>query len=166
MTTPSAAVNTKAVKDRRPLAFASFDEVRADVRLLLDADARGSLRRLGNWTLGQNLHHLAAWIGFAYDGVPIKPPWLIRLLGPLLKNRFLSRPLPAGFRLGGVPAGTLATEDTPAPLAAQQLFAAIDRLEREAPTRPNPVLGTLTHDQWKRLHLNHAALHLSFLHPR
>jgi hypothetical protein len=29
-------------------------------------------------------------------------------------------------------------------------------------TARHPVLGKLTHDQWKQIHLRHAELHLSF----
>lgn len=162
---PAATVNTKNVTGRRSLSFQNFDEVRADIDLLLAADTRGSLRRLGNWSLGQNLNHLASWINFAYDGFPLKPPWFMRLLGPVLKNRLINGKMPAGFRLSRTPGGTLATEDMPAAQAAAKYHAAIRRLEAHAPTAPNPVLGPLSHDQWMRLHLNHASLHLSFLLP-
>lgn len=161
----TAAVNTKKVTGRRSLNFRNFDEVRADVAVLLAADARGSLRRVGNWTLGQNLNHLASWIDFAYDGFPMKPPWFVRLLARPFKSRLINGPMPAGFRLGKTPGGTLATEDMPAAQAAAKYHAATQRLEAQAPSAPNPVFGPLSHQEWKRLHLNHASLHLSFLLP-
>jgi hypothetical protein len=30
---------------------------------------------------------------------------------------------------------------------------------------PNPVFGAMTPEDWKRLHLRHAELHLSFVVP-
>jgi hypothetical protein len=44
--------------------------------------------------------------------------------------------------------------------------AALERLAREAPTQPNVVFGPLTHDQWIKLNLRHAELHLSFCQPQ
>lgn len=61
---PSAApvpVDTKKVAGRRMLRFESLDQVIADVDRLVEAERAGRLTRLGNWTLGQTLGHLAAW---------------------------------------------------------------------------------------------------------
>ena len=32
-------------------------------------------------------------------------------------------------------------------------------------TRPSPVFGAMSHEQWEQLHCRHAELHLSFIHP-
>ena len=42
----------------------------------------------------------------------------------------------------------------------------IQRLEKTPPPMPSPVFGPMTHDEWKRLAMRHAELHLSFFKPR
>jgi hypothetical protein len=34
----------------------------------------------------------------------------------------------------------------------------------ERMTRPNPLLGPMTHDEWVRMQCGHCQLHLGFLH--
>jgi hypothetical protein len=159
-------IDTKTVSDRRALRFASSADVLSDVRRLLDAEKRGTLRRTGNWTLGQNLGHLAAWIEYGYTGFPMKPPSLLmRLIIKLMKKKFLSGPPIVGFRIPGVAAGTYATEDMPAEVGFEKLSRAWQRLDAAPPADPNPAFGKLTHEEWKMLHLRHAEGHLGFLHP-
>ena len=38
------------------------------------------------------------------------------------------------------------------------------RLESQVPTRPNPLFVSLTHEEYIKLNLRHAELHLSFFH--
>src|SRR5262245_65318568 len=67
---------------RRPLAFASLDEVMPDVERLLSGHTT-----VGNWSLGQICSHLAQAFRFTIDGFPPEafPPWIIRkTLGRLL----------------------------------------------------------------------------------
>lgn len=162
------AINTKRVPDRRKLRFESIAELRAEIDRVLKADETGRLKRLGNWTAGQNLFHIAAWINYAYDGFPAeikRPPWAMRVLLKMLKGRMLSRGLPVGFRLPGVAAGTLGIDDVPTHEGHRLLTAALNRLESQPPPLPSPALGPLTHPEWIALHLRHAELHLGFLMP-
>ncbi|HEY4234588.1 MAG TPA: DUF1569 domain-containing protein [Lacipirellulaceae bacterium] len=160
-------IDTKIVKDRRPLRFETFDEAVRDAESLAGADRNGKLRATGNWTLGQALGHVAFWARAPFDGYRPTPrmPLPFRLLIPLMKNRFLNKGLPTGARIPGIPGGTFGIEpqDTDGGLA--DLRAAFDRLIREMPGEPNPVLGTLSHDDWIKLNLRHAELHQSFFHP-
>jgi len=159
-------IDTKTVKDRRTLRFESSTDVLADARRCVDAERRGALRRLGNWTLGQNLGHLAAWIEYGYTGFPMKPPSLLmRLIIKLMKRKFLSGPPMVGFKIPGVATGTYATDDMPAEVGVDRLVKAWAKLDAAPPRDPNPVFGPLTHAEWKMLHLRHAEGHLSFLHP-
>src|SRR5438067_5729 len=67
---------------RRPLTFASLNEVMPDVDRLL----RGHTT-VGNWSLGQICSHLAQAVHFTIDGFPPEahPPWIIKqTLGRLL----------------------------------------------------------------------------------
>jgi hypothetical protein len=57
----SAPVDTAKVANRRSLRFESIDHVLAEVDRLAESRRAGRLKRLGNWTLGQALGHLATW---------------------------------------------------------------------------------------------------------
>jgi len=159
-------VNTRLVTDRRPVRLASMRDYQAEVRRIAAAERDGRVRRSGNWSVPVVFNHLAAWMEYPFDGYPGKgPPWFVRILGRLMKSRVFAGPMRPGFRLPGVPGGTLGIEDGPLDHAETRLINAIERLERLAPTAPNPVFGPLAHDEWKMLNLGHAELHLSFLHP-
>lgn len=161
-------IDTQHTTDRRRLRFASLDDLRADLAHLEDAFYDGAVRPAGNWTPAQVLNHLAAFINFAYDGYPPQlptPNFLIRAVARLLGSKLLDKGFPPGIRMPGIAAGTFGADDSPFEDALTRLRAAIDRLEAAAPTIPNPVLGFLSHADWTRLHLRHAELHLSFLHP-
>ena len=62
---PSKQVDTGKVPGRRPLRFESIDQVLAEVDRLVEAERAGQLKRLGNWTLGQVLGHLAVWAEYS-----------------------------------------------------------------------------------------------------
>jgi hypothetical protein len=160
-------IKTGKVKDRRRLKFSSPDEVLADMNRIAAAERAGKVRRTGNWTTGQNFNHLATWIEFGYNGNPLVPSWFIKfVLGKVIgKKRFLQGRIRAGVNIPGVPNGTLGTDEMPLDEALAKLQRAWDRLKNEAPSKPNPIFGPLTHEEWKQLHMRHAELHLSFLHP-
>jgi hypothetical protein len=160
------AVDTKTTTDRRKLALTSLEDLRAEVKRLAAAERAGRMRRTGNWTTGQVLGHLAFWLDTVFDGIPgPKPPFFIRLLGPIVLKRMLLKGLPAGFRMPKVRAGTYGVEPLGVDEGERRMLAAIDRLERGAPPDRHAILGRLTREEWIRLHLRHAELHCSFLHP-
>lgn len=162
----NAEVNTATIKDHRKLRFQSIADVRGEVERLVGAERAGRLRRSGNWTLGQNLNHLAAWINYAFDGFPIRrPPFPIRWLLKGKRKEFTEGAMPRGIRILGVKGGTTATEDVPLDAALPRYLAALERLERNAPTRESPIFGPMTHAEWIGLNLRHAELHLGYLHP-
>jgi Protein of unknown function (DUF1569) len=160
-------IDTRKVTDRRQLRFASLEEAVRDAEALAEAERRGTLRSVGNWTLGQAIGHIAFWARAPLDGYPEMPqmPWLLRKLLPLFKNGFLNKRLPAGGRIPGVPAGTFGLDLLATDEALAQLRTAFERLARETPTVPNPMFGELTHEEWIKLNLRHAELHLTFFHP-
>jgi hypothetical protein len=162
---PSAPVATGKVPDRRLLRFESLDQVLAEVDRLAEAEQAGRLRRLGNWTLGQTLGHLAAWAEFGYTGTPLKTPLVIKLLLRLRKKKFLYGRMRSGVRIPGVEGGTLATGPVPLDEALGRYRAVLQRLKAEAPTAPNAIFGRLTHEESVALNLRHAELHLGFLVP-
>lgn len=155
------AVDVRTVK-LRPLVFASPEEVVAEAQRLAAAGRAGRLRTLGNWTPGQIFGHLAQWVDWSFDGAPMKPPWLMRLIGPLLKPLVL-KGLRQGVRLPGAPEGTYGTEVLPLEEGLARLERAMARLAASTPAIPNAVFGRMSRQEWLTLHLRHAALHLGYL---
>lgn len=161
------SIDTKRVTDRRKLRFDTLAALRTDLEQLETAHRAGSLRHTGNWLPGRNLAHLAAFANYAFDGYPMRsPPWFIRLLVKGRKDTYIRGTMPLGVRIPGVAGGTVGADDVPFDEGLARLRAALDRLERTAPTRPNPLFGPLTHEEWTQMQLRHAELHLGFLHPR
>jgi Protein of unknown function (DUF1569) len=158
-------IDTGKVTGRRTLRFNTLADLRADLDAVERSERAGTLRRVGNWTVGQICGHLATWAEFLYTGVPLKPPWFVRFFMGFRRNHYLNVGLPAGVRIPRVPNGTLGTEVMPLDAALARYRAVLARLEREAPTHPSPIFGPLTHEEGIKSQLRHAELHLSFLHP-
>ncbi len=162
--TPAPIVDTKRVTNRRTVAIKTPDDLLAEVDRLISADRAGTLTLRGNWTLGQTLGHLAAWIDYGFDGFPTTPPLIIRIVLRLMKSRFFGdKPMPAGVRIPGIKAGTHATERLPLADGERKFRAAVSRLKAGPPRGPHPIFGPLSHDEWWAMHLGHARLHLSFM---
>lgn len=160
-----SVVDTGKVAGRRVLHFDSIDQLLAEVDRLVAAERAGRLKRLGNWTLGQTLGHLATWDEFSYTGVPLKPPFFIRWILRFQKNKFLRGPMPAGVKIPNVQGGTLGTEPILLDEGLARHTKVLQRLKVEAPTLPSPIFGKMTHAEVIALTLRHAELHLGFFVP-
>ena len=156
-------VDTKRATGRRVLRFETLDDVLADSEALAAAERAGRLRSAGNWPLGQVFGHLAAWVGYAYDGLPAQPPRVVRWLMRPMKKRFLYKAMPAGVKIPSAAGGTFGIDVLSTDEGLERLRRAYGRLKAEAPARPHPLFGRLTHDEWINGHLRHAELHLSFV---
>ena len=150
---------------RRTLRFNTIDEATAEAERLAAADRAGNLKRVGHWTLGQALGHLALWAEYSYTGAPLKVPLPIRLMLRMRKNKLLTQPMRAGVIIPKVPGGTLATDPMSLDDALPRFQTAMNRLKYESPAVPNIIFGPLTQEQWIHLNLRHAELHLSFFEP-
>ena len=138
---PSAAVDTGKIAGRRTLRFETIDQMMAEVDRLVEAERAGRLKRLGNWTLGQILGHLAGWAKFGYTGSPLNPPFFIRWILRLRKQKFLWQPMPAGVKIPGVKGGTLAAEPMSSDEGLARFRRVMERLKKEPPTHPHNVFG-------------------------
>lgn len=159
------SVDTSAVTDRRKLRFEDPNQLWEDIEAIVASERAGTLRRTGNWTAGQMFGHLATFINFAYDGYPSRPPLIVKLILGMMKKKFIHGSLPAGKRIPGVEGGTWGIEPITLDDGLGRLRAAWDRLMDKPPSSPNVIFGPLSHEEWAQLHLRHAELHLSFLHP-
>jgi hypothetical protein len=154
------AVKTRDVVGRRKLRFESHQDVLNDVHALCN----GPTRQLGNWSLGEVCQHLAKTVDMSIDGSQMRFPWVLRMIAPLLRKRFLSRPMRAGFTVPKTGAFLLpSAEETAAGLAA--LEKAVARLGATSQRKPHALFGTLSRQEWDQLHCRHAEMHLSFIVP-
>lgn len=157
------SIDTKKA-ERRQLRFESIDDCLTEINRIGEAAEQGTLTTFGNWTAGQVLAHVAAWIEYGYEGYPIKPPpffvrWFLRLQ---LKS-ILKKGVPAGVRIPGVKNGTTGQDGMEIPAALDRVRAALDRLTKEDGTHDSPAFGKMDHGDRILLNLRHAELHLSFL---
>ena len=156
------SIDTTKVSDRRTLRFESLDAALTDAERLV----KQLCRTLGNWTLGQNLDHLARTVRIGFEGPHILASWFARILiAPFVKKRFITKSMPAGFQFTKQMEPYRPEDQAVAVAALEELRKQYSRLSRESPSVPHPFLGPLTHEEWLGMHLRHAELHLSFLVP-
>jgi hypothetical protein len=155
------SVNTCKVSGRRQVRYQSLDELLADAERM----ATQPHRTLGNWSYGQILGHLAETCHMSIDGNRMKVPWPLRLIGRLLRNRVLTKPMSAGFKLPRRMAAALVPGDMPTADGLAALRRGIERLRTETRRAPHLVFGPYTAAEWDQLHLRHAELHMSFVVP-
>jgi len=159
-------INTKKAV-RRELAFHCTGCLKEDLAKIEAAHRAGTLGTTGNWTPDENLDHVAVMWEFALDGFPpeAKIALPIRLLARLMKGSMTSgKTLPAGFKIPGNAAYMLPRPKCSFEDGLARLRKVLDRLDRgEQMTQRSPAFGVMTHDEWMRLHLGHAQLHLGFL---
>jgi len=159
-------VNTKTVTGRRDLHFATIDDCISDVHKIMAADLEGRHSPLGNWSPGQILSHVAAWIDYGYEGFPVKAlPWPVRLIMRKLKlPKMLAHGMEPGVKIPGVAGGTTGADDVPVSEAGPRLIAALRRLASDEPAKfPSPAFGELSNEDRRRLMVRHAEMHMSFL---
>lgn len=155
-------VDTAKATGRRTLRFNSLAEAIADAESLV----ANPCRTVGNWTPGQILDHLAKTVRIMFDGPHIPAPWFVRtIIAPFLKKNFISGSISPGFQFTPQMAAFRPDDNADAKAALEEFRKQFSRLEREAPTAPNPFLGKLTHEEWIGSMLRHCELHLSFLVP-
>ena len=175
------AVQTSKVAGRRRLHFESLDEVLAESERL----TAGRYRRLGNWTLGQILMHLALAGDKSIDGTiagrsglffksaegkMTRPRWFVRLPAKpffLVVKWYLRRwGPPPGIRppacfwkeIAPITGGEGLTDEEG--LAAFR--RAVGRLKSD---NARDLEGLMTREMFDLYHLRHAEMHLSFIIP-
>jgi Protein of unknown function (DUF1569) len=155
------SVDTAKVEGRRELAYGSLDELLADADQLCSAP----MKTLGNWSAGQIFKHLANAYNGSLDGISMTFPWPMRMMAKLFKNKLINGQMPPGIKLPGEGAKKMMPGPTSTEEGLAALHAAVARLKQESHRVPHPVFGKLTNDEWNRIHLMHANLHMSFLAP-
>ncbi len=154
-------VNTAKIDGRRKLEYTSLEEVLADA----DRLSSSPVKALGNWSAGQIFRHLAIAFNGSIDGFTMTFPWYFRLMAKIFRKKILAGPMPAGFNLPPEGAKALKPPPTSTEEGLADLHAAVARLDREPHRAKHPVFGDLSKEEWNKVHLKHASLHLSFLVP-
>src|SRR4249919_1507459 len=154
----AASINTAKIKNRRQLRFNSLDEIAAEVERLA---ACQQVRAIGNWSSGQVLQHLASTMDNSIDGFPNFVPAPIKfILRFFMKRRFLTKPMPPGFKLPAR-AEKMLPGETSWETALENFRRAMQRLKAEAKRSPHPAFGPMSVDEWNQIHCRHSELHLS-----
>ncbi|MBX3387135.1 MAG: DUF1569 domain-containing protein [Phycisphaeraceae bacterium] len=162
-------IDTTKVADRRRLRFDTPAGALADAESIAAADRAGRLRRAGNWTAGQCLSHVAAWIDYPFDGFPpdLRVPEASAVEARTLLPRILADAMEPGITTPGAEhlGGAFGADDVPTDEALDRLRRAWKRLLSTRPPLADPYFGPLSHEQWIAINLRHAELHQSFQHP-
>ncbi|MCE2882911.1 MAG: DUF1569 domain-containing protein [Planctomycetaceae bacterium] len=152
---------------RRELSFHCTGCLKEELARIEAAEARGELATTGNWSAGEILDHVAKVWEFSLDGFPpeAKVAFPLQLVARLMKRRFTSgKTLPAGFQAGKGGQYMMPAAGTTTAAGLARLRRVVARLDAgEEMNKPSPAFGALTHDEWMRLHLAHAQLHLGFI---
>lgn len=152
----------QAKSERRTLRFESLDDILADAERAVTE----GYRTIAEWTLGQQLRHIAILMNASIDGfrfnVPLPMQWFVRLF---MKRRMLERGLPSGIKLKGDVRRMLYPHECTDQEGLDELRTAIHRLKTETQREPSPIFGPLDREQWRQFHCRHAELHLSFAIP-
>lgn len=165
-----SAVNTKKA-ERRELKFNCTDCLKRELENVEAAHRAGTLGTTGNWTPAQCFEHCARTWAAAIDGFPetFKPPAPVKLMAKLLfkKKAISGQTAPAGIKPPKAVTDALEVgpeadfDESLAHLRSQ--IARTDNGERF--TKPSPLFGQLSHDEWLKLQLGHCQSHLGFLKP-
>jgi len=136
-------IDPRKALNYRKLRFATIDDCSAEVRSIVGAEQKGTLRCVGNWTPGQIMAHVAAWIEYGYVGYPIKsPPFFIRWILRLSLRKMLRDGMQRGIRIPGIKDGTVGMDKEETQHAAERLLNALQRLKnarRQLLTAPHLV---------------------------
>jgi len=161
--TAAGGIRTKDVVDRRHLSFSTMADILADVKSFGDSPPGAT----GNWSAAMNVQHITRTIEGSLDGFGFMVAAPIRWLLRPFRNRMLTNRIKAGYAIPKAMADRVAPDpDLTWEHAVADLAAVIDRVERgERMTAPSPLLGSLPHEGWMKLHCRHAELHFGFIRP-
>ncbi len=152
---------TNPIRISRTLRFQTLDDLAREARAIAaDPDARCR----GTWTPAQNLWHVGRVVLASVEGFPAGPPLLLKLIGPLLKNRVTTRPFNPGIKLPSKMAEHfVAPADTTMEQALEMVESSVTRQQSEGFIPASPLFGKLSAKQWEQLHCRHAEMHFGLI---
>ena len=148
---------------RRELTLGNLDDVVAEVERL----ASTTVATTGKHSFPEIVRHLALTNSMMTGRISApKPPLIMKLVLPFIRASILKgsvKPgvkLPANAEAAFWPDEEIAIED-----AIQMLKESVAYYKQHGPLPVHPIFGKATREQLDRLTCNHAAMHLSFVHP-
>lgn len=147
----------------RVLEFASPAEAIQEAEQLANA----ATHTIGQYSQGQIIDHLARTLDVASGAVdPPKPPWFMRLVGPVVRGSLIRNPMKPGFKLPKkAQAAFWASEEVPLDDAMTHLRSAYRRYAEQESLPRHPFFGEMTRAQHDQFQCRHFALHLGFIVP-
>lgn len=158
-------VRTAKVADRRTLSFTTMAEILSDVEMLDAAVKDGkTISATGNWTPAQIIEHVMYFIDGSMDGFDFKAPLIFRIFGKFARSHILNKPMKPGIKLPPKMSMVIASPKSTWPDAISHARKAILRVEAgKYMSKPSPLLGKMTHQDWVKMHCRHAEMHHSFI---
>ncbi len=161
---PNNSSNNKP-EPLRAVQLNCFDCLRSEIDALETA-GNAHLETTGNWTPAQIVEHLARAVEASLDGFNIKLPLMLRIMKPLIRWQMLRTGfnVKSGIKLSGDAVDKFVpSPDTELGPAIEHLRKTLDRTANEQYIAASPIMGPMTSEQWKTLHLRHAEMHLGFV---
>jgi len=145
--------------EKRELTFESYGDVAQEIESL----EKSGYQIRGSWTLGQTCAHLDYYYRGSLDGFDHMFPWIVRFL---FGKPALWWYLRVSDREGNPTAPqSVPMKNTDEKRAIAGIKESLRRLATAERLHPSGIFGALSLEQWKNLHLKHAAHHLGFLAP-
>ena len=156
------------MSERRKLEFGDWDEVISNLRQL-----ESGYQQHKAWNLEQSARHIDDWIRFPMDGFPKQPIFMrgfLWVLRTLFGKSTLKSILAERRMKDGIPTAPQTVYEAKSPeserKAVEDLIKTIERFRAwDKPLFDSPFFGPTDHETASKLHLVHAAHHLSWLEP-
>ena len=150
---------------RREISFASLDEVVSDIEALANSECVTT----GDHSFGRIVQHLATTNEMVIGNIiPPKLPWYMRMAMPVIKSGILNNPVKPGFNLPNKAMQDFFWSQSEVDLqeAIENFRSSVKAYKEKGPLPVHPIFGKATREQVDKLILSHAAMHLSFAHPK
>ena len=155
-------VNTKKVTGRSGLHFNCENCLLADAREI--AGNVEAYETVGNWSIGEQFSHVARTMEASVNGFGFTFSLPLRLVGKMLKGRFLNKGFSKGFKFNSDAAKAIGPDEGISVADGfKQLEDAVALFQSTEKRALSPVLGKLTLGEWVKLHARHAELHFGFI---
>lgn len=149
----------------RNLHFDTLDDLLADARRIAqqpDAPTRGS------WSASQNIWHVARYLQASVEGYPFAVPWYLKLIGPLMKKRMITKTMSPGYTTPRKVSHEMEPQNVDPTLttmdqAIQLLETWAGKANEQGFIERNPAFGPMDRQQWVDLHCRHAELHFGLV---
>ena len=131
--------------------------------------ARSEHETSGSHSFEKIVQHLAITNEMVVGNItPPKLPWYMRMAMPFLKNGILNNPVQPGFKLpnNSMQEFFWPQSDVDLKEAIENFRTSVKAYRDKGPLSVHPVFGKATREQIDKMVLSHAAMHLSFVHPK